>query len=370
MTKARFLYNNFAASDFATITPSSELAGFDADNLVESFRFSGWRPTGQFTISATNKEIYINDGSDKTVSLTEAIYTTGALLAAHIQTRLNASSTLWTCTYSSTTFKFTIGRSSGTALLRLATTSNAVWNTIGYIGAVDDDVGTGQVADVIRIHTSEYVTFDLGEARPVTTLAVIGRVSEAFKIPATATVRLYANNINSFSSPALTVNITSTADGIFHFLDGDTTYRYWRFEFIDKENPAGPSAFDLRVLYLGSYESFTTHNINNGFSSVQSDDSIVSYSEGGTAFFRLKPKYWNYSFSIEWVSESDRYLLRDMFNQVGISTPFFISIDPTGLISETVGELTKYVTFTDPYQQDHLRYKYFSQSMSVREVVG
>ena len=118
----RFMNNNFLERSF---TFSSEQASFPGSNLVNTSRSGVWKPAGNFEVKSTNKNIYINDGADKTVTLTEGSYTY-ATLAAHIQTRLNAASSNWTCTYDNVlTFKFTITRSSGTKVLRKSQTTNA-----------------------------------------------------------------------------------------------------------------------------------------------------------------------------------------------------------------------------------------------------
>lgn len=372
MINARFMSNNYGAADFSTVTASSELANFAVSSAFDGFRFTGYRPTGAFEITSANKFIYINDGTDKSIELTEGVYSTPQLMAAHIQTRLNASSSNWTCTYSNSNLKFTIGRSSGTADLRFAVTTQAAWDTLGYLGSSTTAAGTGLAADVIRIHTSEFIDFDLGEARNVGCFIAIGPSGLPFSIPESATIQLLANNVNDFDSPALTVTMTAEDTGVFRFLDdvNDTTYRYWRWKFIDRENPGGPSVFDLRVIYLGDFDELTDRNFETGFQARLVDQSVITLSESGVAYSRLKSPYWVYSAAIDWTKTADRYLIRDLFEQVGNHTPFFISIDPGAEISESVGEMTKFVLFEGEYSQDHRLYNYYGQSLTVREVVG
>lgn len=369
----RFYYNNFGAATASTLTASSELSGFEVEYAFDSFRFTGWRQTGAFEVTSTNKTLYINDGSNKTVTLTEATYATGALLAAHIQTQLNASSTNWTCTYSTTTYKFTIGRSSGTATLRLTQTTNAAWDMLGYIGVVDDDVGTGQAADSVRIHTSEFIVFDLGSAREFTAFHVIGPADEPFSISETATATLKANSINSFTSAPYSESLTITDDGIFFIVDDtdNTTYRYVRFDFIDRENPNGPQSFDLRCIYLGDHVEMTDRNVVNGFTAELVDPSIKSFSSSGVPYFRTLPKYWMITgVGIDWNKTTDRIKIIDLFRDVGNTVPFFVSIDPTGEISDGIKELTKFVVIDGSLVNQHQRYNYFSQQLTFREVIG
>src|SRR5690606_33367489 len=99
-----------------------------------------------------------------TVTLTEGSYTY-ATLATHIQTQLNAASSGWTVAYSTTTGKFTISRS-GSGTLRFSETTDAAWDTLGFLGAVDDASGPW-VSDEQRNHTDEWVKVDLLSAREV-----------------------------------------------------------------------------------------------------------------------------------------------------------------------------------------------------------
>jgi len=366
----KFMYNNFGDARSTTRTVSSQLAGFPLTSAFDSYRFTGWRPSGAFEVTSANLNIYINDGADKTVALTSAVYATGVLLAAHIQTSLNASSTNWTVSYSTTTYKFTVGRSSGTAILRLSQTVNAIWDMIGFLGATDTSVGVSTVADVIRIHTTEWIKFDLLNQAPIDCFIAIGSLSSSFPIPETATVTIKGNNLDDFSSPPLSETVVPTADGIFKFLtSADTSYRYWRVDFEDRANPNGPSVFDIRVIYFGDAVSMQ-RNINNGFRAVKIDRSNVSESEGGSLFFREKPKYWTIQGDIDWTVPADRKIVSDLFEYAGNTKPFFVALDPLTEISDNVSEFTKYVTFQGNLDKKHLLYNYFSLPVSFREVIG
>jgi len=368
----RFFYNNLGSADSTTVTESGSVAGFESAHAFDSFRFTGWKPKGSFKVVSTNKKIYIDTGSPVTVTLTEATYATGALLAAHVQTQLNASSTNWTCTYSSVTYKFTIGRSSGTALLVLSTTTDAAWGMLGYIGAVDDDVGTGQAADSVRVHTSESLLFDLTSALQVTALFCIGPADTPFSIPATAACTIKANSTNDFASPPLSVSLTPDNNGIFWISDliSDTTYRYWKFEFEDKENPSGPSVFDIRNIYLGDHDTLS-RNANNGFNFRLVDPSVSNESTNGARFYRLLSKFHVIeNINFEWLTAADRIVLRNLYSSVGNTTPFFVAVDPGVVISESLSEFTKYVTIEGAPPQVHQRYTFFSHQFGFREVVG
>ena len=369
MSNFRVAYNNFGAATPAVYAASSALVSFPAANAFDIARSKKWKPSGSFRIDGTNNQLYINDGTDKTVTLTNAVYATGALLATHIQTQLNASSTNWTASYSSTTGIFTIARSSGTKILRLATTSAAVWDTIGFIGSLDQITSA---ADVRRNHTSERITFDFGVAREVTFFSVYESPDSEFCISTAATCTLKANNVDDISSAPYSQALTVSDDGIFQFIPEETaeSYRYWYFDFNDRENTDGPESFSLKV-WIGDYVQPVSRNIVNGFSVVKVDPSTISISNNGVKYYNRKTKYKKISnVGIEWVSGADRVSLTDLYDYTGRTRPFFISIDPEIIISANVQEFTKLVTFDDDPDMRQLLYNYYGFNFSFSEVVG
>lgn len=368
----RFLQNNLASAEASTVTSLTAVSGYPASNSTDERRWKRWRVGGAFVVTSSNNSIYINDGSNKTVTLASATYTTPSLFAAHVQTQLNGSSSNWTVTWSSTTGKFTVGRSSGTALLRLSVTTSAAWDTIGFTGAIDDDVGTGQAADVRRNHTSECWTVDLGAATAVTAFAVIAASGEVFPISDIATLRLRGSNTNNSTSPWTTYDeaftVTRSDDMLLAFFSG--TYRYWQFEWIDRTNTDGPNV-ELSVVYLGDYIEPAARNIDIGFERTLVDPSVSSESESGVMYHRSKTKYWRYeSLTVDWLIDSDRTEVERLVKEMGKTTPFFVSLDPSGEVSEDICEFTKYVIFDGDPQLTHNLWKYHGASFALREVIG
>lgn len=367
----RFCQNNYAASTAATVTATSEVSGFEVDNMLDTYRYTKLLFQGAFIVSSSNKKIYINDGSDKTVTLTEATYASGTLMAAHIQTQLNASSTNWTCTYSNTTYKFTIGRSSGTRSLRFTQTTDAAWSMLGYSQVADTDSGTGLTASNVRIHTSEKLTIDMGVAVPVAACFIIWAADTDAHLSSLATVTLKGNNTNSFTSPAVSKTLTVENTGIFQFLDdlNDYTYRYWQIEIEDKTNPDGPQ-IAIHQLYMGDYVTTTSRNVNNGFQKRLIDPSEVSYSEGGTPYFRRYKRYYEFSnINYNYIEDTERADIEELFSVLGKTTPFFVSLDPLVGISSSLGELTKYVFIDDGGQTDHQLFNKYGINIKLREMV-
>lgn len=369
--RVRFLQNNYAAATATTSAASSAVSGFPLSSGLSTTRHKRYKAAGAFIVTSSNKKIYINDGADKTITLTEATYAGGAALATHIQTQLNASSTNWTVSYSTTTCKFTVGRSSGTALLRLSVTTDASWSMLGYVGAVDDDVGTGQAADERRNHTSEIYTFDMGAAVQCRAFCLIGPAGELFGLSSTAVVTVKANNTASMTSPAQSATATVEDDGVFCFLDewSDNTYRYWEVEIQDKTSTLGPN-FEIGYFYVGDYVTPTTRNINVGFERRLVDPSQTFEADSGALWYRTRTKYWVFdSVTVEHVADTDRTEIERVYSELGTCEPFILSIDPTEAISARVGEMTKMVRFMGEPAYQHNRYKYWDIGMAFREVV-
>lgn len=373
--RIRFGDNNFAALISASIEKSSELSAFPVTNAVNSFRSKVWKPSGYFEIDSTNQELYINDGSNKTVSITTGEYTTPSALATQIQTDLNAASSNWTVSYDDTTtptYKFTISNS-GSVTLRFSQTTNAIWSTLGYLGS-SDETGTSFEADQQVNHTLEYATFDLGYNAEITFFAAISPLNEVFSLSESAsTIKLMGNNINEWSSPPLTITLTRSDNGIFHFFDdtADSSYRYWRFEYVDAQNADGPNGVSFGHIYLGDYTTITQRNYNAKFGKVYVDPSSVSESENGARYFDTKTKYLNISGgNINFLEASERRTLEQLFHDFGTTTPLYVSLDPRTCATASIDELTKYVYFAkEPTFAHHRADIYSMTGLEFRESV-
>ena len=362
----RFINNNFLESTF---TYSSQQAAFPATNAINKSRSKLWKPAGNFEVTATNNLIYINDGSNKTITLTVGTYTY-ATLASHIQTQLNASSSNWTCTYNNTTtFKFTINRTSGTAVLRLTQTTNASWDMLGYTGVADRSTPPF-VADEQRNHTSEWIKCDLGVPQQATFAGLISGIDTIFPLSATATVKAQANNIDYWVSPPVDITIPVGDISAMKFLDDDTdaSYRFHRFQIIDRLNYLGPEGLSFAYAYIGDHTTITASNIASGFNKELTDPSNVLQSESGALFFETKPRYLTITnVGIQLLSGTERETIEQLFYDLGIRDPFFISFDPGNEVTLDIEELTRFVVMTRSPTLEHVFRNYYNISFEMRE---
>lgn len=372
MKNIRFCQNNLLQLPTTVLTASSALANFPASYAVDSYRYRAWMTGGRFVITATNNLIYINTGANITATVPAATYTSGAALATAIAAALNAVSTLWSSSYSDVTGKFTIGRSAGTAILRMTVTTNAIWDTIGFTAGVDTSANPSLAANVRRNHTSESILMDLATAQEIRAFFAIGAAAQYFKVSSTAVQTLKANNIPSMVGAPISISITAEDQGNFRFLETadfpNTTYRYWQWEFQDRENPNGPY-FPVNQIYLGRFITPVFTNLNLGMVREIVDESREFKASGGPRFWRRVPRFWRYSStSVEYLIDSDRTELERVFSEIGSTTPIFISYDPSASVSATVGEFTKYMR-VDSASVSHQLYKYFNIAFSADELI-
>lgn len=365
-----FCYYNYADSD-ATITTSSAHATYVAANASNVIRTKIWQPTGIFEIGSTNKVLRIDDGGGaESVTLDEDTYT-AAELATEIQTKLNAASSGWTCSYNTTTLKFALSNSGSVSLL-LTFTTNTVWDTIGFTSGVDL-TDTSFTPDEQRIHTSEWYKVDNGTAKQVNAVCVVCPQDEVFGISTTGTVRFQGNNTDSWDAPSLDVLLTVGDRGIFQFYDDDVTdteYRYHRIQFIDPANPDGVAALRIGFIYIGDIEHIDSSNVSQGFSKAQEDPSVVLQSEGGQQYFDQRNKYDTFSsMSLTNVARADRLKIEQVFNDFGLHTPLFVSFDPGGLVESDTSVYTRYFYFAGKPSFTHIIRDYYAVSMNFRECI-
>lgn len=363
---ARFAYNNYINIPSVTLNSPTEDATYPFTNAKDDFRTRFWRLGGRFSIDATNNKIYFNDGSPRTGTIVISEYSTGASLATAIQTAMNAVSSGYTVTYSS--LKFTISHASSFTL-NISTTTTAIWESIGFITGVDQS-GTSHTSDESRRHYPyEYINLDLGANAQVSFMAMVSDPTNDFPISNQAEIRIVANNVNDFASPALNrlVYHTDRDRGVFHWIiDEDSNYRYWQIRIADTYNP---SELDIGHIYFGNSEGFASTNVS-GFNRSFTDFSQLSEAEDGTQYADTRPSLTNIgNISINLASTEDVDKIFDIYKKVGKHTPFFFSIDPGGIISTRVSDLTHFVFFNGEPSIDHNFYNRYNISLSLREAI-
>lgn len=351
-TNARFCFNNFLEA--STIEASSSASGYPATNLVHSIRSKLWKPDGLFEITSANNKVYING---TTYTITSGTYTNATLI-----THFN-SITGKTLTRDSQG-KYTINLGS-TGTLDLATTSNAVWSTLGYISSTTLSGITFQ-ADEARYHTSEWIKVDMGLAQIVTFAALIPKANTVFSLD-NASIRLQGNNIDDWTSPTVDVAFDEVGDkGAFCIGDSLQACRFWRIKIVDKTN----GSIQVAVAYIGDHTTLTDTNVAVGFNRMREDQSVRLYSEAGAQFVDRRPKIMGLSnIEIQLLKDTDLSSIEQLFYDVGVENPFFLCIDPQLGVSTNLSDMTHYIYLSSRAEFRHVLRGYFTASIEAREAL-
>ena len=361
----QFMYNNQFDLTYNSLTIDSEKSGFPFTNSSNTDLFKEWKIESHFKIDATNNKIYVDA---LTATLTVANYT-GATLATEIQTQLNAVSSNWTVTYSTTTHRFTLDHT-GIVTLILSNQTNAAWFTLGYTSIVDIP-DTNFVANEQRNHyPSVQITIDVGYNANIGFLGIFSKLGTPFSISENATVTIEGDNLNFLGTIALTKTATITQNGAFSVInDVESEYRYWRITIEDIFNLNGPE-IGIGYLYLGYASQANERNVSSGFDHGLVDNSTVSIAENGSLYFDSKTKTNQFgSINIPLAKETTRDVIEDLYKTVGKTTPFVIAIDPKTAISSTVDKFTKLVRFASDPVFNHVHYNLFNISFTLEEVI-
>lgn len=373
-SRLRVLANNLNDSDSATITYSSQYsASFPASYARDTVRSHYWKQGGYFNVTSSTLNIYINDGTNRTALITTTSYATGALLAAAVQSALNSVSSSWTCTYSTTTGKFTIARTSGTCVLRLTQTTNAGWDLLGFVGTTDRSGSASSFpADEVRMHSSEWYQIDLLSPQSVTSFAMICPIDEILEMSSGATVKLKAADVDgNWDSPALSITLTPQSGGVFGFIDDQTTYtyRYWRIEWIDRTN-IGTAALKVSHIYIGDHETFTSTGLASGFSKQVVDQSKPTYSDDGSVFWRTLPKYRVVgNAEVQLLTQTERNSIEAVLDRLGTVSACYLALDPTLAVTPDYSDSVIFGRFTQRPSMQHVFRSYYSMQFEFREAV-
>lgn len=363
-----FLNNNQFNVNYASLSVDSEQVSYPLTNAFTTDLYTQWKMESFFRIDSSNDTLYVNDGADQVASLTNDDYT-GDELATEIQTQLNAVSSNWTCSYSSTTNKFTIGNS-GSVTIQLSNQTNAAWFTIGFASIVNQ-AGTSFVAEEQRNHyPSISLTADFSYAQNIGACVLLSPLGTPFTLSESATITVEGDNLNFASTAALSKTMTVTDKGAFLFInDVESNYRYWRITIEDMYNFNGPE-IAIGYLYLGYASQANERNVANGLTYGLKDTSKISVAENGSLYFDEKIKKNNFgNINIPLARKTTRDLIYELYQENGLTRPFIFSIDPKTEITNSIDDMTKLVRFASEPTFKHVKYDIFDISFTLEEVI-
>jgi len=327
----RLLVTNRVMAPATTLSASSEQTSAPRSWLKDQLRSKTWRSKAGWTIVAGfNDKIDFNRGGVKVATLTAGTYATAALLATEIVARLEAADAtpVWACSYSGSTFKFTVSSDLAFTLLWStgANTATACHKELGF--AVADTGSAITHTGASAVYTSRhYLKADFGSALGLQAGVVINHNAGTG-----GTLTLQGNAADAWASPSVSQALAGDATIRIAFLAAVETYRFWRLLIDDCGNSLGYG--EVGIWFAGQYTQ-PTISYAIGFEKRWEELSEVAVAIGGAHFQdeRARRPVWGLAWSE--VPEADRAALAAAFALVPLGKCFFFAFNAVTTPSDT-----------------------------------
>lgn len=358
MANIKVMHENYISTDqISDLNYSSQLTAAPATNVYDKTRRSDvWRSQGYWNVTASNNKIIFREtlAVDLTATIAVAEYSTDASFLTAIKTALEATgASTYTVARDTTSnkIKITSDGLGGGGVFQLMWTDvlSTAATILGFSTAADDTGALTYTADTLKIHTSEWLDFDLGIASNPKAFVILGNRNEAIKLSTNATIKLQGNATRTWATPSYEATLTYNEESIGVFnSDGlhGSGLRYWRLYIEDASNAFG--YVEISNLYLGDTIEPTTGCVQFPLAIEHVDLSTNEVSDGGQIFSRIKQQTCD--IRLEWfaLTNTETEALRDFFGDVGTYYPFFISMDPNTVFSSSYSRWVKLARFTAP----------------------
>lgn len=381
MSCVRFFTDNYSdltrLADYEVSSENTPL--FPITNAFASRRSKVWRSNGYFNVVSGSNTIIFHDaaaGADKTATVAVAEYTSLNSFLSAVDTAFEAIGLANYTVVQNGDLRIVItsdlsGGATGFEIIWTHANSAGMAALLGYSTSTDDTGASSYTADLIRIHSSEWITFDLGVPGKPNCAAIVTARNSSLPISPSATIKLYGNHTDTFTSPVFDQSLEYD-DEVF-VLQNDTEFtstalRFWSFYFEDKDNSNG--YIEIGHFMLGRHESPSTRGaVQFPFNGEFEDRSITIYSEGGATFSDQKEK--TEKFSIQWsaLNKTEMQLLKDIFEAYGTSTAFFMSYDTNEVFSDASQRYVKLLKFDGPPKYSLTSPNFFTCSMNFKEEI-
>lgn len=374
----RIMTDNFIDLDIVSnATVSSEQTAFPVANIYNFQRRSKvWRSNGFFEVTSSNKTIVFRETTsvDLTATLTEAEYNSDSEFFAHIKARMEAvGGSTYTVSRDTSTLRIKIESdlAGGGGIFEIDWTTSTAADTLGFDTAAEDTGASSYTADVLRIHTQEWIKWDMGISTNPEAFIMIGKRNEPIAITPSATIKLQGNETDIWTSPSFEQTLTYNDPVMSSFRSDSATglhteaLRYWRLEVTDIDNAQG--FIELGAVFLGNFFQATQGAVQFPFSGELVDRSPTVFSEGGQSFSDEFEK--TERFSITWfaLSKSEMESIFTIWDDVGTSRPFFVQFDTQGGLNADTQFFIRYVKFQSNPQYQLVRPNIYQVSMQLRE---
>lgn len=355
MINFRIFNTNYLDRDIlANDDVSSENASFPVSNIYNKQRRSKiWRSEGYFEVTALNNQIIFEETNGVPLTATIAIgsYSTIALMSTAIQTALEAAGASgYIVSQSNYLFTYTSDGFGGGGIFNLLTTnvSFTAYDLLGLDNTADKTGSLFYSSDFVRIHSSEWIKWDMGISTNPTTFFMISKRNQPIKISPAATIKLQGSETDNWISPSYEQSITYDDEVMSLVSDiglHTEPLRYWRLLIIDRNNPQG--YIELGAAFLGNYFSPQRGRVAFPLSSTIIDRTETVFSEGGQSFSDIREKTQQYSFSWYGLEKQDVEELEIFFENYGTGIPFFISMDTAEYFSTSRERRIIYCKFSE-----------------------
>lgn len=354
-------------------TVSSEQTSYPATNAYNlERRRTVWRSNGYWNILSGENTIVFREsvGVDLTATIPVLEYTSTTALFLAIKTALEAAGdSTYTVSRDTTTDKIKIlsnGSGGGGIFQLMLVTAPDFAETLGYNVAANKTGALFYYADEIRIHTEEFFLFDFGFPANPTGFIAMGDRNKPLNISPSATLTLMGNQTNDFDTPAISYSIAYRDYLIAELnVDGLGSYRYWKFQIIDNDNP--DLYLELGAVFLGVHADLERGCPAFPFESRPVDLSVIDYSESGQTWVAKKPKTEVHSLNWEKLTNTDLSVLKDFWESFGKHSSFFVCLDPNSAFSSDGVFWTRLVKFQDEPTHRLMSPGNWSYSWTLRE---
>lgn len=345
----------------AAKTYSSQNADYPVTNAYDlSRRRKTWRTAGAFKVVSGENTIVFREsvGVDLTATVAAGQYSSDSAFRTAVKAALDAAGdSTYTVSRDTTTnkIKITSNGSGGGGILQLMWTdadSADMADMLGYSTAADDTgvaPATGYIADLLKIHSEEWLLWDFGFPMNPTALVCVSDRNAPLKISPSATIKLQGSNTNAWDSPAEEFTITYR-DYLIGYLNSDgiaqndvNGYRYWRLSIIDADNNYG--YLELGAIYLGEMTDITRGCPEFPLETPYFDNTEVFFSQAGQSVVSRRPQSQRFQLSWAKLDNASMEALERVWNGVGLHTSFFVAMDEDSAFSTDGVTWTRLVKF-------------------------
>lgn len=372
-----FLNQNFIDLDVvANNFVSSEQSAFPVVNLYNKQRRSKlWRSQGYWEITSANNVIIFEETNAVTLTATIAIdeYTSDTLFFAALKTALeDAGASTYTVSRDTSTLKIKIvsnGLGGGGILnLRWTNVLSTASTILGFDTGFDSTGALTYTADVLRIHTNEWVKWDMGISTNPHAFVLIGPRNSPIRLTPSSIIKLQGNETDNWTVPSYETTLTYSDFCINTFNNNGLHtegLRYWRALFTDYSNPLG--YVEVGNLFLGDYYYTSRGMPQFPLTIGEVDRTETILSEGGQTFSEIREKTESFQVNYFGLTSAEKEELVAIFDEFGTGVPLFVSFDPNAVFSSDSGFMVRYVKFESAPQEQLISANNWNYSMSFME---